>query len=454
MLVRFVVSNYLSFGEETEFNMLTGAPRRFKEHVYQYGDLELLKTAAIYGPNGAGKSNLVKAILLLKGIVTDDDGVGQFSFDTFRLKPGMKNEPTSLEAEFISEGLVYNYGIEIKEEKISEEWFYRTGKSKDELIFKRTTKDGKTKIEANKQIIENEEDKLRVKLYEEELLPDNKPLLNMLAGAKRVFDDVKNAFSWFKEKLTILDPQSFAVGLSVQYLLKPTFKRFVDDLLPSLKTGVSHLNLVSTDFDRYFGEDDWEFSEDIKRTLRNSKKEYETIKEPDSCHAAIAVKEGEKFIVKRLVTVHTSDDGGAYQFEIKEESDGTQRVLDFVPAFFDIINEEKTLIIDEINQSIHPYLLKELVAKFVNDPNTKGQLIFTTHESNLLDQEIFRQDEIWFAEKKPSGETAFYPLSDFDIRYDLDIRKGYLNGRFGAIPFLGNFKDLKWDRYGADKQAV
>ncbi|MCC6723978.1 MAG: ATP/GTP-binding protein [Saprospiraceae bacterium] len=454
MLVRFVVSNYLSFGEETEFNMLTGAPRRFKEHVYQYGDLELLKTAAIYGPNGAGKSNLVKAIALLKDIVTGEEGVDQYSFEPFRLKTGMDKEPTHLEAEFISEDIVYNYGLEILNHKIKEEWLYRTGKVKDELVFKRTTQDGITKIEANKHLLENEEGRLRFKLYEEELLPDTKPLLGMLAGAKRVFDDVKKSYSWFDEKLMILDPSTMADGLSLQYHTTPVFKNFVDTLLPSLKTGITKLDMVSVEIDRYFGEDDWEQSEDIKRTLRNGKAEYGVVKDKNSDHAAIAVKEGDKIVVKRLITTHEDQEGKIYSFEIKEESDGTQRVLDFVPALFDIINNNETLIIDEINQSIHPYLLKELVAKFVNDPNTLGQLIFTTHESNLLDQEIFRQDEIWFAEKKPSGETAFYPLSDFDIRYDLDIRKGYLNGRFGAIPFLGNFKDLKWDKYGADKQAV
>ena len=178
------------------------------------------------------------------------------------------------------------------------------------------------------------------------------------------------------------------------------------------------------------------------------------IKDADSDHPAVALKEGEKIVVKRLIAVHEDHAGQVFSFEIKEESDGTQRVLDFAPALFDVIYEAKTLIIDEINQSIHPYLLKELVAKFVNDANTKGQLIFTTHESNLLDQEIFRQDEVWFAEKKPSGETAFYPLSDYDIRYDLDIRKGYLNGRFGAIPFLGNLKDLKWEQYAEAEPVI
>lgn len=452
MLVRFIVNNFLSFGSEMEFNMFTGTPRRFKEHVYRFGDIELLKTAAIYGPNGAGKSNLVRAINLLKEIVTGEDGVDQYSIEPFRLALNSELEPTNFEIEYISIGTVYSYGLSVFQGKIVEEWLYR-GKNSD-LIFQRTFTEGKTDIVVSPALKATQEDELRFKLYEEELLPDNKPLLRMLATAKRVFPDVKNAFDWFENNLTILDPKTMADGLPVQYLFAPFFKKFVDELLPSLKTGISKLELISVDIDRYFGEDDIEQSEEIKRTLRNSKEEYVVIQERDADHVAVAVKDGNKIVVKRLIAIHEDKKGNIFQFEIKEESDGTQRVLDFVPALYDIIQEPKTLVIDEINQSIHPYLLKELVSKFVSNNSTKGQLIFTTHESNLLDQEIFRQDEIWFAEKKPNGETAFYPLSDYEIRYDLDIRKGYLNGRFGAIPFLGNLKDLKWEQYAEEESVV
>jgi hypothetical protein len=106
-------------------------------------------------------------------------------------------------------------------------------------------------------------------------------------------------------------------------------------------------------------------------------------------------------------------------------------------------NKPAVFFIDEMDRSLHPSMTKELIRYFLSQA-TKGQLIFTTHESNLLDLEIFRQDEIWLTEKDASGATKIYPLSDFKPRYDLDIRKGYLAGRFGAIPFLGNLKDLNW----------
>jgi len=162
----------------------------------------------------------------------------------------------------------------------------------------------------------------------------------------------------------------------------------------------------------------------------------------------IVTKEKGKNIVKKVVAEHINNSGKKVSFDLDEESDGTQRLLDFIPAFDGVLQGEVAFIIDEIDQSLHPALLKALVEKLMKDETTKGQLIFTTHESNLLDLDIFRQDEIWFAEKeKKSSSTQLYSLSDFKPRYDLDIRKGYLKGRFGAIPFLANLEELNWQNH-------
>lgn len=164
----------------------------------------------------------------------------------------------------------------------------------------------------------------------------------------------------------------------------------------------------------------------------------------------IATKEKGKNIVKIVVSKHINNKGELINFEINEESDGTKRLLDFIPACEEIINRDCTVLIDEIDQSIHPVLLQRLLEKIMNDNKTRGQLIFTTHESNLLNLEIFRQDEIWFAEKnKEFGSTVFYSLIEFKPRFDLDIRKGYLKGRFGAIPFLADLNTLNWNNKNA-----
>jgi AAA15 family ATPase/GTPase len=178
-----------------------------------------------------------------------------------------------------------------------------------------------------------------------------------------------------------------------------------------------------------------------------------SLRSPSGKEEWVISLEEEQLMMKRLLTQHGSNSGETYDFSLEEESDGTLRLLDLLPAIFLALNQPVTILIDEIGRSIHPALLKSLVAKFATTPS-QGQLIFTTHESQLLDQEYLRRDEIWFAEKKVSGETTLYPLSDFDIRYDLDIRKGYLNGRFGAIPFLTKLEDLNWESYAEEKSIV
>jgi len=122
-------------------------------------------------------------------------------------------------------------------------------------------------------------------------------------------------------------------------------------------------------------------------------------------------------------------------------------LLEYVLAIKDIIEEEVTYIIDEMERSIHALIIKDIISKFSSDTMTKGQLIFSTHESNLLDQEIFRQDEIWFAQKNNWGATEMYRLSDLKEHHTIDIRKGYLMGRYGGIPFLGNLQDLNWNKF-------
>ena len=156
-------------------------------------------------------------------------------------------------------------------------------------------------------------------------------------------------------------------------------------------------------------------------------------------------REGDKYYARRVQAQHEVNNK-LYDFELKEESDGTQRVFDFIPMVQKVKSEACTFVIDEIDRSLHPTLVRALVSKIVTDKGMKGQLIFTTHDAGLLDGKIFRNDEIWFAEKdRETQSTHLYTLDEFKPRADLDIQKGYLNGRFGAIPFLAKLNELNWE---------
>ncbi len=316
----------------------------------------------------------------------------------------MKSLPTQLEVEFICRSETYNYGLAVFEGKIVEEWLYKTGKKKDELIYERILTKGTTKININNNLRTSPEDALRFKLYEEELLAEHQTLLGMLSKAKKTSPDIANAFHWFENTLTITKANAFAHTLPLILYYDPAFRTFTNDLLRTLYTGVKKIALQSVDINSYFGLDDMDQINEIKNNLEFGSRRYEIIHDPNSRHIAFAVKEGEKIVVKRLITHHHGETKNEVVFDMVEESDGTQRLLDFLPALFEIISREKVFIIDEIDKSIHPHLLKKLLSKFINDEDTKGQLIFTTHDSNLLDQHIFRQDEIWFAEKKKTDK--------------------------------------------------
>ncbi|GAA0537731.1 AAA family ATPase [Chitinophaga japonensis] len=445
MLVRFIVGNFLSFNERTEFNMLPGAYKRHKHHVLECNkDFSLLKSAAIYGANGAGKSNLVRAIAMLQKIVSS--GIWRPEREiAFKNTSGIQRGPFHLEIEFLYESNLLLYGVEIYDEVIFNEWLIKSDidSKKEEVIFKReVAEEGYTSITITNRYLQSERDWLRKDLYQNELLEINVPLLYLLIKNKEnIIKEANIAFQYITDRLKVIFPDSQPLDMIGGFLADSQLFEFANNLMASFETGITSLGLESVDIEYFFGSNETDKVESIKRRL--DKGEPMVVVESAGDYVAIE-KIDDKYVVKKIVTFHET---AAY--ELDEESDGTKRLLEFMPAFYNVLNHDITYIIDEIDRSIHPALLKQVLTKLLTeDGQFKGQLIFTTHESNLLDFEIFRQDEIWFAEKDKTGATTLFSLSDFDVRADLDWRKGYLNGRFGAIPFLNDLKQLNWHNYG------
>jgi len=443
MLIRFIAKNFLSFNEATEFNMLTGDVRRLPDHVYKFPKVELLKSAVIYGANGAGKSNLIDAIEFLKNIVLQGEINPVASTCFFRMADNEK-VPSSLEIEFMMDGIGYAYGIIFFENKIQEEWLYllNYGKKDEEIIFERkVSKAGKENLKFAEKYQKSQKDKLLIQVFEEDLLQNNKTFISLVKDKK--FKEINSLYEWFKSNLVVILPKTTFSGLVKLFNEDHDFKNFTNLLLNSFQTGIDEIDIQTIGFSQYFGEDNPSEKERILRKIVYG--DHVFVGEGKN---AIAMVENGEPVVKKAVAYHKNTNGDMIKFELEEESDGTLRLIDFIPLLYVINKYPVTVIIDEIDQSIHPALLKEFIHKIQDNKEKLGQIIFTTHESNLLDQELFRQDEIWFAEKNKEGASEFYPLSDYEVRSDLDIRKGYLSGRFGSIPFLANLKDLKWEGYG------
>ncbi|MBA6156125.1 ATP-binding protein [Tenacibaculum sp. S7007] len=440
----------MSFKEETEFNMLTGKGNGYmkhENHVHKStSGVNILKTAALYGANASGKSNLIKAIEYLKDLVIytePNENLIPIS-KRFRLDKEYKELPTTFRIECVYKDIHFDYAVEIHKGKITEEWLYKINsikKNQEELLFNRKgeninfgTSFSEKSISYIKEFLNNE-------------LKSNQTVLN--ASHNRVKNNnllniINEAFS----EINIIRPDSIDLGYAASILTGKISHNFASEILNNAETGVEKLEIKEISADTFFSYEEEDFKNDLIERLEegiasedyfNEEDVIVTFSRRNEYHAF--KKHKGNYFVSLLKTKHYLSDE---LFDFNEESDGTNRLFELSPIFDQLINNDNAVfIIDELERSMHPILVKELIKLFSTKITKNNQLIFTTHESQLLDFELFRQDEIWFAEKKKNGSTEFYPLSKFKPREDKDIRKGYLQGRYGGIPFLGDFSKLE-----------
>jgi hypothetical protein len=255
---------------------------------------------------------------------------------------------------------------------------------------------------------------------------------------------------WLTTKLNVIFPETHSTSIFDERYSDDNFKIQSEKLISALDLGIDALTLKDEDIESFkLRIAEWpelirEIDSIIRRLSKRPEGEQAVLLESGVFTVSIR-RVGDKYYARRVQARHSVKDN-LYDFELKEESDGTQRVFDFVPMVHSVKSEDCTYVIDEIDRSLHPTLVRALVAKIVSDKSMKGQLIFTTHDAGLLDGKIFRNDEIWFAEKdRETQSTHLYTLDEFKPRADLDLEKGYLNGRFGAIPFLAKLNELNWE---------
>ncbi len=450
MLLRFTLKNTFSFDEPKELNMMPNKRlKTLKHHIYKNN---ILKMSSIYGANGAGKSNLIKSIFLLQDFVRKSKFPYELKKSIYKFHSKNDNKQFFV-IEFIENSIPFLYGIEFSNNIIFTEELYISGlgKKNDELVFERKTNINKqTTLKFSNEFEKDEKSILLKSILIEDFIKSDELVIKLLSNRdNKHLKNIKTAFNWFDKTLQIISPNSKPRALAHKIEIDKNFKIYTENFLKSFGLDIETLNTEKKDIYSFFGEDNNELN-DLINELEDSPNKIIGLRSKKGDEIVI-VKENNKIWVKKLIIEHKGKNKQIKQFELDEESDGTIRLLDFAPVFKEIITSNKVFIVDEIERSVHPLLIKKLIANFSNDENTKGQLIFSTHESNLLDQYIFRQDEIWFVEKNKWGATDLYSLNDFKEHKTIDIRKGYLTGRYGAIPFFANINNLNWDNNDSKK---
>jgi AAA15 family ATPase/GTPase len=428
MLLRLKIKNFLSFYEETVFDMFPNIEHKnFQHHIHNNREIPILKQAAIYGANGAGKSNFIKAVIFLHDFVTRQNFLKSINWNDYIFQLTKEKLRTiSFEIEFLHREEYYIYNVEISKKEVFEKLSNSgVGKADDKLIFERRGTSIVAPSIQNEPIVK----KLLSMNPRSSLIPLNL-IFPVLASEK-----VKHVYDWFSKTMEIILTNSTIPMLIKLLSQKPQLLSFANKVFESIGIGIDEIKIHNTPFEKLVTESG--NATELKQMINsNSLPEDSDIAQLQNNRNVlnITVQEGKK-TVQELLFDQIGQGGYHQAMKISAQSDGTVRLLTLIPALWGAMQEGKVIFIDEIDSSIHPRLMFELLRFYANN-NANGQIIFTTHVTQLLNQQgLIRPDEIWFVEKS-EGNTKLYSLNDFKLHNTSNIENGYLDGRYGAIPVI------------------
>ena len=445
MFIGFSVSNFLSFKTTQTMSMIASKVARHKQHILMGNGKKVLKTGLIYGANAGGKSNFIKAIdfsrdIILEGLEQVDLNKKYFRIDTSNYKvPGVFEYRLMTQS-----GKEYSYGIAISyaEKEIISEWLIRIEKNGSEtFVFNRDINEDGENITESEIKYENREEAIRWQVYLEDFgknISDplkKKTILSDIAerSGKQVgiFKEILDVYNWF-QSIIILFPTSQYSGLN-QMVEKENVRQFFSKMMQYFDTGIMSVESKQgpMDFDKIFEGIPAEYAEKLKIKISNDITNESVLCKVNNQIYSLKKDDDGNIITTKMMQNHGN---GQDLFEYADESDGTKRLFDLIPLFYEH-NGNRVIFIDEIDRSLHTNLTRrflELFYKLTGRDNS--QLIATTHDSNLLDLDLIRQDEIWFVERVKDQSSRMYSLNRYKERYDKRVDKEYLLGRYEAVP--------------------
>jgi AAA15 family ATPase/GTPase len=427
MLISFTIENWMSFRNPAKFSMIASRERQHNERVPKIAkySARILPIAAIYGGNASGKTNLFKALNFAQRLVVRGTQPKEIiPIESFCLDSERTSYPSSFSFELLIDETIYEFSFSVTKSKVIEEKLVEISSTTEKVLYHR----------------QNEEINFDVSLDKDKYLHfafkgtrDNQLFLtNSVSQKVKTFAPI---YEWFDDSLELIAPDSrFA-----------PFERFIDDkdplhhkmgeMLAQFDTGITQLGSEDIPFNRL------DLPDGVKAEISQHITEDSGVKLANNDDRVIIERKDENLIVKKLVTYHSKRDGENVKFDIKNESDGSRRVIDLLPAFLSIsaAKSKKVYIVDELDRNLHTLLTRKLIELYLQScsETSRAQMLFTTHDVLLMDQSLLRRDEMWVTERNRYGESGLISFNEYkDIRYDKDIRKSYLLGRMGGIPRL------------------
>lgn len=446
MLIGFSVGNYRSFHEQVTFSMvasdISSKPEELdiNNRFHVASDLHLLTSAVMYGANASGKSNFVKALDFMRTFVLTSSR--EFVFDSprktqtkdrinvdpFLLSTTTTNQPSFFEIVFRVDETQYRYGFEVTKQRVTAEWLYYLSSSRESTLFTR------------------DEDSIQVSARNfregkglEERTRDDALFLSVVAQWNG--EVATKLLTWFSRLMisTGVDDRDF--GFAVLRQEDSPYRDAIEQFVRNLDVGIESFKVEKTPL-----------------SVSESMPDFPSPHIAEKWHAFVDAlsnndKSGEHFSIK-IKTQHQrfSSDGKTMDyvdFEMEQESAGTQRLFAFAEPLLKALDKGRILVIDELDARIHPNLVIALLHLFnATETNPRhAQIVFTTHNTNLLSSHLFRRDQVWFVEKTSRGVSDVYSLVEYRpdgkmVRNDASFEKNYIEGRYGAIPFPGDLEQV------------
>ncbi|MDR1608365.1 MAG: ATP-binding protein [Deltaproteobacteria bacterium] len=429
MIINFSLENWMSFRDRVTFSMVATSERQHGDRVPKLGkyQLRVLPITAIFGGNASGKTNFFKALsfakeLVVKGAQPDS----LIPVEPFRLDDKMADQPSRFCFNLLIDERIYEFSFAVTHKAVLEEKLTLVTSSSEKDLYHR--RDGKLNFDgslAKDQFLQFAFNGTR----------DNQLFLTNSVSQK--VDNFRPIYDWFKDTLELLAPDS-RFGFFEKFLDEGhPFYSAMNDILPLIDIGAKRLGAEEIPFENI------PLPESLKSKLREEVKEGMTVRpltESINERFVVTRKDGE-LIAKKLVTYHPKEDGAEVKFEIRQESDGSRRVIDLLPALFELSNQlsKKVYVIDDVDRYLHPLMSRKFLEKYLlyRSKETRTQLLLSAHDASLIDQWLFRRDEMWVAERNGAGASSLHAFSDYiDSQRDKDIRASYLLGRMGGIPHI------------------